>query len=294
MPTVRRAVLMTVAVASLAASSCGRDEGGRNESANAANTAAEQEAVPKHPIPVPEPPLDRAQLLLAATRAASDFAAAADDRERQKKLADRKFEFRIRFGCEGPGDEGRDRPFNWTYNEKTGALKVRAALTLSLEDAPVEAIAGGAFESVEGAWVRRPWLLTAACPLRDAADAPRSNSGRAEALKPAAAGEAGTRTVIDRTVGIAQFFTATGPRTMRRSGRPYEATKRLDAEKDRPVGGFDLVLGGRLTPLPNGRVIACTRSQAGERPSCIISVEFGKVAIERADTHEQLAQWGSG
>jgi hypothetical protein len=96
-----------------------------------------------------------------------------------------------------------------------------------------------------------------------------------------------------QSVGIAQFFTATGPRTMRRSGRPYEATKRLDAD-EQPSGAFDLVLTGRLVALPDGRVIACTLSDASEQPSCVISVEFGKVSIERADTHEQIAQWGSG
>jgi hypothetical protein len=94
-------------------------------------------------------------------------------------------------------------------------------------------------------------------------------------------------------VGIAQFFTDTGPRTMRRSGRPYQATEKLETGKP-PVGGFELVLTGKLVALPNGRVIACTRSEGDERPACLISVEFGKVAIERADTHEQLAQWGSG
>ena len=80
---------------------------------------------------------------------------------------------------------------------------------------------------------------------------------------------------------------------MRRSGRAYEATKRLEAGQQ-PTDGFDFILSGRLAPLPDGRVIACTRPASGERPNCIISVEFGKVWIERADTHEQIAQWGAG
>ena len=80
---------------------------------------------------------------------------------------------------------------------------------------------------------------------------------------------------------------------MRRSGRAYEATKKLEQD-DKPAGGFDLVLTGRLTSLQDGRVIACTPAAQQARPACVISVEFGKVWIERADTHEQLAQWGSG
>jgi len=54
------------------------------------------------------------------------------------------------------------------------------------------------------------------------------------------------------------------------------------------------VLSGRLVGLPNGRVIACAPAEQGTRPSCIVSVEFGKVWIERADTKEHLADWGSG
>lgn len=259
---------------------------------NAAN-AAQQETVPKLPIPVPEPPLGREQLLIAALRAASDFAAASDDSGLQKGLANKQFELRIRFGCDGPAKAGGTEPFGWTYDPKTRALKVRATPALTLKDEPVKAVAGEAFEAVEGFWLRQPWLLAPVCPTVD------EGAAADQVAKPMATGQsAGPATAEapaepQQLVGIAQFFTATGPRTMRRSGRPYEATKKLDTDQP-PAGGFDLVLTGRLVALPNGRVIACTRSPAGERPACLISVEFGKVSIERADTREQLAQWGSG
>ena len=96
-----------------------------------------------------------------------------------------------------------------------------------------------------------------------------------------------------QSVGIGQFFSATGPRTMRRSGRPYETTQKIEDGKA-PAEGFDLVLAGRLVALPDGRVIACTPGEAGGRPACVVSAEFGTVSIERADTHEQLARWGTG
>jgi hypothetical protein len=292
MLTVRQTLVAAAAAGFLATGGCQGGDNQANETANTAN-AAGQQTVPNL-IPVPEPPMNREQLLIATLRAASDFAAGVDDSKLQNSLAGKKFEFRIRFGCDGPAKDSGD-PYGWTFNEKTSALKVRATPALSPKDPAVKAVAGQAFETVEGFWLRRPWLLAPVCPQKAEAATPateqepeaKTQSAKADApAEPAPSGPS-------QSVGIAQFFTDTGPRTMRRSGRPYEATEKL-ATGQPPAGGFDLVLSGKLVALPNGRVIACTRTEAGERPACLISVEFGKVAIERADTHEQLAQWGSG
>ncbi len=291
MLTVRQTLVAAAAAALLLPSACGSGGSQQNQSGNAANAAKEQ-TVPTLPIPTPEPPMNREQLLIATLRAASDYATGVDDAKLQTALAGKKFEFRIRFGCDGPYKDDSKEAFDWTYNLQTRALKVRATPALSPEDAPVKAIAGDAFETVEGFWLRRPWLLTPACPRQDEVAA--AEEVAAATAKPAKAAKAEVpSSPPSQMVGIAQFFTATGPRTMRRSGRPYEATKRLETDQP-PAGGFDLVLSGRLVALPNGRVIACTRWETGDRPACLISVEFGKVSIERADTHEQLAQWGSG
>lgn len=277
MPAMRHVKAAALAAACLAACGCQQPQSQQDEANNAAN-AARPQTVPEIPIPVPEPPLGREQLLVAAMHAASDFATASDDSKAQRDLAGKKFEFRVRFGCEEPAST--QGGFSWSFDPASGALKVRAAPTLSPEDPPVKAIAGDAFEAVEGFWIPRPWLMASACPRTDSPPAPASEQALEQAPE-------------SQMVGIAQFFTATGPRTLRRSGRPYEATKKL-AQGEKPTAGFDLVLTGRLTPLPNGRVIACTPAAQGTRPSCIISVEFGKVWIERADTHEHLADWGSG
>jgi hypothetical protein len=275
MLTTRLPRLAALLAACLAACACGGPPSQDNASANAANTA-QQQAVPELPIPAPAEILGREQLLVAAQHAASDFAVGLDDAQRQEELAGRKFEFRVRFGCDGPSQDPAGA-LDWSLSKDSGALKVRATPTLSTKDPPVKAIAGEAFEAVEGFWIREPWLLTAACPR--AATQPEERPQQDD--QPAD---------VPQTVGIAQFFTAGGARTVRRSGRAYEATTKLD-EGDQPSGGFDLVLSGRLVALPDGRVIACTAA-ANRRPNCVISVEFGKVSIERADTHGQLAQWG--
>jgi len=295
MLTMRHGRSAALFVALLAAGACGGPQNQSNAAANAAN-AAQQQPVPELPAPVLEQPLAREQLLLAAEHAASDFASGVDDSKRQEDLADKKFEFRIRFGCEGESTNGSAQLFDWSVDSKSGALKVRATPTLSAKDPPVQALAGKNFEAVEGFWVRRPWLLSAACPrtepplVAQTADSKPPDAVPAKDKQPPASAAA---PVPALTVGIAQFFTDTDPRTMRRSGRPYEATRKLE-EGDTPSGGFDLVLTGRLVALPDQRVIACTPASPGERPSCVISVEFGQVTIERADTHERLAQWGSG
>lgn len=308
----------TAVLALISLAGCHREPEQNEVAANSAN-AVQQQTVPQL-VPTPQAPLSREDLLIAASRAASDFAAGIDDRQRQKDLADKKFEFRIRFGCNGPAADLGAAAIGWTLNTKTQALKVRATPTLSSKDSAVQALAGTAFETVEGFWIRQPWLLGAVCPRQTPAPADQQaassgdNNGTAAAAsgstsksrsKAAPAGTAKfspdqgpaalpkSEPALIHSVGIAQFFTATDPRTLRRSGRPYEATKKLD-EGDLPKGGFDLILSGRLTALPNGKVVACTETASGGRPACVVSVDLGKVSIERADTHEQLAQWGTG
>ncbi len=283
MLTIRNILSAAAAVSCLSIAACGEVADQRNTSTDQGN-AADRQAVPKSPLATPERPLVREQVLLAAARAASDFAAGVDDSEAQNALDGRRFEFRIRFGCDG--ESGHSAAFDWAFDAATQTLKLSATPTLSAQDDPVRAIAGEAFEAVEGFWIDKPWLLAPACP-RVAAGKPT-----AEGDLPDGMGEPSPEATEQASVGIAQFFSADDARTFRRSGRAYALTQRLEAGTP-PAGGFDLVIAGRLKKLPNGRVIACTSSAAGERPACILSVEFGRVVIERADTGEELAQWGA-
>lgn len=276
MASIPNAFRIAVAALCLAALPACSRQPGSNEAA-AANAPIVNLPAVTPSIPLPEPPLDRAQLLTAAIQAASDFAGGIDDSAAQRELADRKFELRIRFGCGAPGASGA---FSWSFDPKSRTLKVKATPDLSLDDAPVAAVAGKRFDSVEGFWLVRPWMLEARCPnaAAPAATSPIAAAAPAQQLE---------------TIGIGQFFTAAEPRTLQRSGRSYQVTKRLD-EGDQPSGGFDLVLEGRLVALADSRVIACTGGNAATPPQCVISASMDTVRIERADTQDVLGEWGAG
>lgn len=273
----------------LAAGSCGRTE-------EAKDFAKNPPAAEKPAVSLPESVLHREELLIAAVRAASDYAAGIDDSQRQRDLRSRKFEIRIRFGCEGL-DHPSPGPMSATFDQQTRALDVTARPDLSAKDQAVAAVAGKDFEAVEGFWIPRPWLLSAACP-RLPAITPVDQAAWAEpAAVPdpfeLAAGTSLSAPAAPRpTVGIAQFFTTAQPRSERRSGRGYQVTKKLD-KGDEISGGFDLVLAGRLKELEDKRVIACNGDPAAP-PTCVISADFEEVWIERGDTREKLADWTRG
>jgi hypothetical protein len=93
---------------------------------------------------------------------------------------------------------------------------------------------------------------------------------------------------------IAQFFTAEDSRTRRRNGREYVATKQLADGETPSSAGYDLVITGRLRRIPQGPVIACRGDAALAPPSCVISAEFERVAVELPGSNESVAEWTSG
>ena len=266
----------TAVAACLALLSC-REPGKESEPTN---VAAEQPVQPA-PLRVADRPLDREALLLAAFRAASALAAGTDDSEGQAKLDGKRFELRIRFGCANGTDEAR----GWRFDEANRTLRLRVTPDISEADPVAAEIAGEQFETVEGLWLRRPWLLTAVCPAasqRTGAEA-TEKTGNSEPIAPEAAG---------RLVGLAQFFSPTDSRTTRRRQRPYEATKILEEGQAPSANGYDFVLSGRLRALPSRRVIACLAKGPEEPPACIISVHVDRAWLERPDNREVIAEWG--
>lgn len=252
---------------------------------NAQPAVENKAAPPPISLPAPEPPLQREALLLAVVRARSAAAAGTDDRAAQAELDGKRFELRLRFcGIAAPpleaeaearralapakANDSDAAPAGLTgaYAPEDRRIALRAAPNLTLGEAAAASLAADAYEGVEGFWIPHPWLLTPGCP-------------------DTAAGE--------RSVGIAQFFTADQSRAGRRDGRAYEARQTLP-EGAAPDGmAWDLVLRGRLRPLRDGRVILCVPVPGG-MPACILSAEFERVTIENATSGEQLAEWGRG
>lgn len=281
MPTLRRmtgpAGLLAVLSCAAVLSSCGRDQSEEPADTNDVVQAP-------RPAPVVDPPLNREQLLLAAVRAASAYAAGIDDSEAQRRLDGKRFELRIRFGC-GDGD---DEERGWRFDEESRTLRLRVAPDISGDDPIVARIATEAVESVEGFWLRRPWLLTSACP-RTPPPAPAEeadeSAGPQDLPTPEEASSPGWQ------LGIAQFFSSTDSRTGRRRQRPYETTKVLEEGQTPSMQGYDIVVSGRIRALPDRRVIACTLTDAGGPPACIISVHVDRTWIERADNKDLVAEW---
>ena len=257
---------------------------GQNQAANVAR--------PERPIlPLADPPLDREALLLAVARAASAAALREDDSETQRELDGDRFELRLRFGCTGPAGGAQTERRIWSFDEKQRILRVRVEPDISATSPSVEKLAGQRFEAVEGFWIGRPWLLAAGCPVPELEP---EQAGQDRGQKPVIEGNSGTVLAPVPRIGIAQFFTNLESRTQRRDDRAYEATKTLATDNAPSSAGYDLVLSGRLSRLPQRRVIACASSGIDVPPACIISATFDRVRVEHPGTHEIVASWGGG
>jgi hypothetical protein len=275
-----------IALTCVSFASCDRG-GPEDPSANQQN----QSAAPAQsaPIPLAEAPLGREALLLAIAKSASAQAIGQGDLGQQRALDGKPFELRIRFGC-ASGDMGGET-FRFSVDEEPPRVRLSAAPDIALENETLQRIVKGEFEAAEGFWIAQPWLLAPACPPADtnpaATDPEAGNGTEPEAAPPPVAPSA-------PRIGLAQFFAASESRTQRRGGRSYQATESLAEGQAPSPQGYDLVLGGRLKALPDGRVIACNAASPASPPDCIVSVEFGRVRIERPGADAPLAQWGDG
>lgn len=234
-------------------------------------------------LPTPQPPLDREALLIATLRAASAAATGANDAGAQRALDARPFALVLRFGCPG-SDVGRDGSVEERGDAENRSVLLRSRPDVSLDDpllVPNAETAG--IEAVEGFWITRPWLLTAACPPPPAAPAAAGEEQR-PSMDPAAA-------PAQRRVAIAQFFTGEDTRVGRRSERPFEAVLKADEARGLKENGFNLVLAGRLRAMRDGKVIRCTVTDPRRPPDCLISARFDQVRMEHPRTGAVLAQW---
>lgn len=286
MPFAHRNLLVVVSLGLLAA--CQRDD-----ETPAPNGSPTSQAVVEA-LPVADPPLDRAGLLRAVAQAASDFAAGADDSQRQRTLDGRRFEVALRFGC--AGGQASEATRLWSFDAPERVLRIRIEPELTASSPELSELGLEDFEAIEGFWIRRPWLLEPACPATRTGSSETQSDSTAEseaeedrsvpAEEPQAA-SAGPR------LGIAQFYTEEDSRALRRESRAYQATRKLAADEQPSEEGYDLVLSGRLARMSDGRVIACAGRDPERPPTCVVSVTFDGVALRRPDG-ELVAEWSSG
>ena len=255
--------------------------------AQVSNDTVANETIRLPSLPVVEAPLDRAAVLQAVGKAASAAALGQDDKIAQRELDGDRFTVRIRFGCPSAEPSVENGPFSVRYDADSRRMQVRASPDLTEVEPWIAALGGDTTEAVEGFWMRKPWLLAPGCPVVEQAPSSITPKGVEGSTQPM------TTAGKEWRVGIAQFFGATESRTTRRDHRAYEATKTLSEGQPPPAQGFDLILSGRLRELPNGRVIACHVVSHRAPPECVVSVSYDQVRIERADTQETLAEWGS-
>lgn len=241
-------------------------------------------------LPVAEPPLDRAALLGAIAQATSDAALGRDDTQRQAVLDGRLFELRLRFGCEGAGEDAR----RWSFDETRRVLRISVEPEIAAQTPAIAGLGLAGFEAVEGFWIRRPWMLEAACQTAASGAGPETASSGAAVSDPAPEDDQKPDPLATAPrVGIAQFYTAQDSRLRRRDRRAYETTRQLVEGEALNRAGYDLVLSGRLTRLPNGKTISCVAYGRNEPPACIVAARFDKVSISRPDG-EVLAEWSHG
>jgi len=254
--------------------SCSRAPDASSPPANAAapppaNAAAPAPPAPTIEIPKPPPPIDRAALLGAVAQAAEAFATGQAPPPELAKLAGRRFEVRLPFGCHGPAPA--DAPLGYAWEPKARKLTLRATPQTWTDEKPIRALLGSpATEAIEGFWLSRPWIHSADCP--------------AQPVEPA-------ETAAPQTVGLAQVFDKGGSRWLRRNGRAYEATRRLEDAQTPPASGYRLVLAGRIVDR-DGATIRCRSDGADQRPVCFVLVEMDHVSLETPEG-DAVADWSS-
>jgi len=254
------------------------------------------------PAPVAAPPVERADLLDAAARAADASASGAPSPPENAGLIGRRFRLVLPFGCGGAQPpEAANASFD--YDAEAGTLRVEVRPEVWTEAGFLREIAAGrTFEAAEGLWIRRPWIRSAACPARpEPAPAQGAGDMTAAATPPAARREelGGTPPAPSsarsqppaETLGLVELFDADAPRSARRNGRPYELSVKVAPGQIDLSKGLRLVVEGRLIELEAGQPIACRQPDPAERPLCLIGAERTRTAITDVAGGRVLAEW---
>ncbi len=268
------------------------------------------------PSKVEELAVSRTDLLRALNEAASIAAVGGDYNAAAAPLAGRQFVLRMPIGCDGESDAAT----GWIYDSANHRLTLKATPGISLADVQTPPVASrevaetgpattpppaeaspaadakapatvpSPVEAVDGFWISHPWIWSDNCPI---APEMAESSGTTDGDEPKAEAEPLQEAVLPHHFGIAQYYTASDPRTGRRGGQAYRITKRVTEAEQPDPKSLRLVLRGRLTAAPDGRLLQCRMLSSTVPPQCIISATFDRVSFENADGSTVYAQWGA-
>lgn len=254
------------------------------------------DAPPAAPTPTAQTALNRDEVVAALAQAASVFAAGAPEGE-GPAIAGRTFEIRLPFGCSGPDASGAAPTglahWAWSADRTTIRLSLTPAdLTRSPLLVPAGQTPG--WDKVEAYWIARPWLAGETCPR------PRT-APPVEVVPPAAEGDGAHEPEAVRPIPLppspqtAGLVVIEGPeasRLGRRRGEAYGFVVRGSGDQppSPPVGGYRLVLSGRIGAFPGGRAIRCAADGPDRRPVCLAAIDLDHVAFEDA-VGNRLSEW---
>jgi hypothetical protein len=232
---------------------------------NAGEQAKPAPVETSEPSTIAEPVLDRERLLITFMKAASAAVVGADDQEMQQSLKGRSFEIRMRFGCPG-GAPSATR--NWSYDEKSGALKVSVKPDIHGQSDGAAAGKEPAPPPRAGFLIPAPTILASGCPAADfAAAVAASHQMRFGLVETARPEQPRSEQLLDT----------------------YDIVKKIAADAV-PTNGLDLIIRGRLES-DAGRTINCApRDGAVE---CLANSTIDKVSIENPATSVLVAEWGA-
>lgn len=232
-------------------------------------------ASPPALAPAIPPPLGRVELLSAVADATDATASNAVYPSAVAALGGRTFRLSIPFGCHGPDAEA---PLRYEFDAARRTLRLTAAPDPLMGEAWARAaFASEAPESIEGFWLPRPWSTSEACP--PAAPQPASVTDdrdvSADALEPVR-----TRPLpTPETLALVRVSGASDSRTQRRDERPYRITTRLPEGVVPGVGGYRLVIEGRLDGGSESQPVRCQSADIDVRPVCLVRVAIDRVAF---------------
>lgn len=223
-----------------------------------------------------EAPLDREAILSLARRAEDATASNAELPAELIRVAGKRFDLVIPFGCDGPSDPKSSASMRWSYDSETETLRITVVpdrwttKEWRIGDSP-----DGPTE-MRGFWIARPWSSATTCVEPRG---PQTIAGIDATVLPG------------QTLAIASLIEFEDAS----KARPLKIVRRVAAEDFDPTQGFRLRVVGRIVPPAGANPIHCIEPGGREqRPLCLMAASFGEFRIESPTDGTVFGAWPIG